>query len=270
MVPLDDVAEGRSLTKRLVAYIESQALLRPFVAIAREVGIAESTVRHLFGAYVKRLENEASFTVPSFLCLEPITLLSYPRYLVCNVRTRTVVDLLPKEDPATVSAYFSGMRDRGAEIKHVLINMNESVRATIRQAIPAADVIVGSRHLTEVAQDRFRRCPSRMGDKLLPFEKRPLTCPTGAIAGWSEEFLRGFEHPCIQEFEREVSALLEVLPRIDRRHSFDAVRAKILAQKDLRTEDGIPITALTQAVTVKNDPSRTRGTLLSSLSCRGT
>jgi transposase-like protein len=46
--PLEDMDEKRSMTKRLIEYIEKQSLKRTFVSISEDIGLDEKTIRNIF------------------------------------------------------------------------------------------------------------------------------------------------------------------------------------------------------------------------------
>lgn len=62
---LDEVDDGKQMTRRLCEYIEAQSLRRTFVDVADSVGVDEKTVRNLFRAYVERLDAETVFETPN-------------------------------------------------------------------------------------------------------------------------------------------------------------------------------------------------------------
>jgi transposase len=58
--PLPALADGRRMTRRLVAWIGAQSLRRVFAAIADETGVDEKTVRNIFHDYIRELDASNS------------------------------------------------------------------------------------------------------------------------------------------------------------------------------------------------------------------
>ena len=171
--PLEGVEEGRGITKRLTAYIEDQALVRSFVAVAKETGVSEATVRNVFNAYQARVKAGVHFQTPDFLVLEPITLLNKPRYLVGNVRMRTVIDVLDADTPAAVAAYIEQIPDRNA-VQFVLMDTNNEVRSKVWELLPMAQTIVGSRPLIRMVADFCEEIRRRERERSFGYSRRVL------------------------------------------------------------------------------------------------
>jgi len=73
---LDDLDEHFRATKRLVQYINDQALERTFTDVAKEVGCTEGMIRHVFSQHVEALDETIKFNTPHFLGIDELHLRS--------------------------------------------------------------------------------------------------------------------------------------------------------------------------------------------------
>jgi transposase len=64
---LPDMDENRSVTKRLIRWIEQVSLKKPFTSIAEDIGVNEKTVRNIFQDYATRLEQNQDIKAPKWL-----------------------------------------------------------------------------------------------------------------------------------------------------------------------------------------------------------
>ncbi|XJC74076.1 transposase family protein [Delftia tsuruhatensis] len=67
--PLPDTSEHHNMTKRLRRWIGEQGRIRTFVAIARDLQVAEATVRQVFGDCIREIESARRILPPRSLPL---------------------------------------------------------------------------------------------------------------------------------------------------------------------------------------------------------
>ncbi|MSM39517.1 MAG: hypothetical protein GJT30_07845 [Geobacter sp.] len=173
MLPLAGVEEGRNLTTRLTAYIEEQMFLKPFVGVARETGVSECLVRSIFKKHLAKMEAAAQFKTPDFIALEPVTILNKTRYLVCNLRQQTVINLLESNSPDVVGNYLKQLPNRH-DIKFVLMDMNYNVRQAVWDSLPLAQTIFGSRHLIGLVSKFFEEIRKLVRERSWGYKRRLL------------------------------------------------------------------------------------------------
>ena len=98
---LTDMDERRKATKRLIDFIEKQSLKRTFVSVSEDICLDEGTIRNIFRDYVNRLEETARRETPMYLGIDEIHIIR-PRCVICNIKQRTIIDLLPNRNKETV------------------------------------------------------------------------------------------------------------------------------------------------------------------------
>lgn len=84
---LPDMDESRSVTKRLIKWIEETSLKKPFTNVAEDIGVNEKTVRNIFQYYVARLEQEQDIKTPEWLGIDEVHLLRNYRCVITDVES---------------------------------------------------------------------------------------------------------------------------------------------------------------------------------------
>ncbi len=146
---LPAVDAKRLMTERLVTWIAQEALRRPFVHIAEDVGASEGTVRQIFKEAVARWEESRRVETPTWLGLDEIHLIR-PRAVITNVQERTLVDILVNRNKDTIMRYLSHIphRDR---IAVVTMDMWRPYKEAVRAVLPQATIVVDKFHVVKMA-----------------------------------------------------------------------------------------------------------------------
>lgn len=147
---IPDIDDKRSMTKRLVEYIQNQALKRTFTSVADDIGIDEKTVRNIFKAHVKSLAETVIFATPEWLGIDELYLLKKPRCIITNVKERTVINLLENRNKPTVTEYLRQMQDKQT-IKIVTMDMWQPYRDAVKVTLPKAQIVVDKFHIVRMA-----------------------------------------------------------------------------------------------------------------------
>ncbi len=171
--PLPALADGRRMTRRLVAWIGAQSLKRVFAAIADETGVDEKTVRNIFGDYISELERETRFETPTWLGIDEIQLLRRPRCVLANVETRTIVDLLSDRSKATVAQRLFAFHDKKS-IRYVAMDMWTPYRDAARAVLPKATIVVDKFHVLRMANYGVEHVRKALRDTMSLKERRGL------------------------------------------------------------------------------------------------
>jgi transposase len=148
--PLADMDERHAATRRLVAYIHREAMRRTFVSVAEEVGLAESTVRRVFGEHAYALEAARQVVTPEWLGIDEIHLGGKPRCVLTNVRQRTMLDLLRDRHRSTVVAFLQGLPDK-QWVELVTMDMWRPYKEAVNLVLPHAQIVVDKFHVLRLA-----------------------------------------------------------------------------------------------------------------------
>lgn len=168
-----DVNDARDMTKRLVDWIGSQSIKRPFAHVAEETGVTEGTVRGIFAAYVQQLGSQIRFETPEWLGIDEIHIIKKPRAVIGNVRENTIIDMLPDRNKASIVDYFTRMPDR-QRVKIVTMDMWTPYRDAARLVLPGATVVVDKFHVVRMANAALEAVRKAHRAALTPQARRGL------------------------------------------------------------------------------------------------
>jgi transposase len=171
--PLPAVADGRRMTKRLVAWIGTQSLRRVYASIGEETGVDEKTVRNIFHDYVRELEASTTFATPCWLGIDEIHVLKRPRCVLTNVETRTIIDMLSDRNKATVAQRLFRLRDK-ADVRFVAMDMWTPYRDAARAVLPKAKIVVDKFHVVRMANYGIEKVRKGLRESVAPKERRGL------------------------------------------------------------------------------------------------
>lgn len=170
--PLPDVDARRLMTARLVRWIGQQALKRTFASIAEEVGCVEGTVRLIFSDYVNELEETVRFETPTWMGIDEIHIIK-PRCVISNIRSNTVVNLLPNRDKKTVLNYLGNLDGRH-QVQTVAMDMWTPYRDAVQAVMPEARIVIDKFHVVRMANDAVERVRKSLRESLTPKQRRGL------------------------------------------------------------------------------------------------
>ncbi len=160
--PLEWLDDTRRMTRRLVEFIQGEALLRPFTNVAQDVGVDEATIRNIFNEHAKSLESNFKVITPRILGIDEIHLLSRPRCVLTNIETRTIIDILPSRKRDVVERYLMGLDHK--EIECVTADMWADYHRASSNILPSARMVVDKFHVVRMANqclDAVRKAVGR-------------------------------------------------------------------------------------------------------------
>lgn len=171
--PLPDMDDQHAMTKRLLVYVQREALRETFVRVAEQVGVSEGTIRNIFRAHVADLEARHQFITPRQLGIDEIHLLGTPRCVVANVEERSIIDLLVNRNKATVLNRLLRLDDRAA-VELVMMDMWQPYRDAARTAFPDAVIIVDKFHVVRMANQAVETVRKTIRQSLSASQRRGL------------------------------------------------------------------------------------------------
>ncbi len=169
---LPHMDEKRLCTKRFILYTANQSLVRTFTSVAEEVGVNETTIRHVFADHVKELERAVKTETPRWLGIDEIHL-SKPRCVLTNVEENTVLDLLINRDKKTVVNYLANLPNRHS-IELVAIDMWQPYKQAVEFCLPKAQIVIDKFHVVRMANEALDKVRKALKSELTPKERRSL------------------------------------------------------------------------------------------------
>jgi transposase len=171
--PLPDMDEKRTMTRRCLDYIRRLSLERTFTQVSTDVGVNEKTVRNIFNDYVAELERSYYPLTPDWLGIDELFLVRKPRCIFTNVEHRTVMDLLPNRDKASVSRWLAE-RPLHELISVVTMDMWKPYRDAVLANIPHATIVVDKFHVTKMANAALDSVRKSLRDGMDTKQRRKL------------------------------------------------------------------------------------------------
>jgi transposase len=153
--PSADMDERHATTKRLVRSVQREALRRTFVSVADEVGLAESTVRRIFGEHTQALDEARQCITPAWLGIDEIHLGGRPRCVLTNVQQRTILDLLRDRNRSTVVTFLLGLADK-ERVELAAMDMWRPYKEAVNAVLPQATIVVDKFHVLRLPTPRWR------------------------------------------------------------------------------------------------------------------
>lgn len=170
---LDYVDANRSITKRLVSYIEEESLSRPFLEIAKETGLAESTIRKLFSECTSRADTALPLIAPKRIAIDEIFIVNKPRLLVSNLDEATIIDIIDANDLAMVSRQLGRLQNR-KPFKFILMCGYPSVRMIVKNAFQNSAIGFENEYLVCRIMNLLESMRQSLRKSLTPKERRLL------------------------------------------------------------------------------------------------
>lgn len=151
--PLPGIDEHHAVTERLIQYVERETLSlssRTFVSLAHELGLAESSIRNLFDACVKKREQRRTLQTPRILGIDEVHLLGAPRCILTDIAEKKVIDLLENRRLETVMAWLKQLPSKNL-IEAVAMDMWAQYRTCVREMLPGTKIVIDAFHVLKLA-----------------------------------------------------------------------------------------------------------------------
>lgn len=156
--PLPHMDSKRLATERLIRYVEDRCLKETFAALAREVGLDDKTIRHIFDDYVETLRQGAHFQTPEVLGIDELKIIGNTRAMITNIDKLSLFDMLPTRKKSDLLAYFKALPNKQG-VKIVVMDMWSVYRQVAHAELPGRMIVADCFHVVRTAQvalDRTR------------------------------------------------------------------------------------------------------------------
>ncbi len=153
---LPDMDVNRSVTNRLIDWIQEASLEKTFTSVADDIGVDEKTVRNIFNDYVAELEVQTEFRTPKWLGLDEVHLLKNYRFVVTDVENKSVIDILRKRNKDVVISYLSKLKDID-KVELVAMDMWRPYKDAVNMVIPHAKIVIDKFHVVKLANEALEK-----------------------------------------------------------------------------------------------------------------
>lgn len=154
--PLPDMDGKRQATSRLIQYIEKRCTTETFSALAREIGIDDKTVRHIFDDYTARRKAEVGYKTPEVLGIDEIKIIDNYRAMLTNIDKLAMFDLLPSRKKTSLIEYFEAMPDK-QNVQTLVMDMWNPYRQIGRKVFPGRLIVADKFHVVRMANGGLER-----------------------------------------------------------------------------------------------------------------
>ncbi|MPQ75813.1 ISL3 family transposase [Hydrogenovibrio sp. JE_KL2] len=148
--PLADIDGKRLMTTRLKEYIQKRSMSDTFAVVARETGLDEKTIRHVFDDYVAEKSKEMPFETPRVLGIDELKLVGSYRCILTNIEKCSVFDMLPSRKKADVMKHLKSLKNP-EKVEIVTMDMWLPYRDTVKQILPDAVIVIDKFHIVATA-----------------------------------------------------------------------------------------------------------------------
>jgi transposase len=149
---LADIDDKRLMTTRLKEYIQKCSMRDTFVVVARETGLDEKTIRHVFDDYVETKTKAMPFETPKVLGIDELKLVGSFRCILTNIEKCSVFDMLPSRKKADVIQYLKSLKNPD-NVKIATMDMWKPYKDAFNQILPQAVIVVDKFHIVRMASE---------------------------------------------------------------------------------------------------------------------
>ena len=148
--PLADIDDKRLMTTRLKKYIQKRSMSDTFAVVARETGLDEKTIRHVFDDYVDTQSKVMPFETPRVLGIDELKLVGSYRCILTNIEKYSVFDMLPSRKKADVVQHLKFLKNP-KNVQIVTMDMWSPYRDAVKQVLPDAVIVIDKFHIVATA-----------------------------------------------------------------------------------------------------------------------
>lgn len=148
--PLADIDDKRLMTTRLKEYIQKRSMSDTFAVVARETGLDEKTIRHVFDDYVDTQSKVMPFETPRVLGIDELKLVGSYRCILTNIEKCSVFDMLPSRKKADVIKHLKSLKNP-ERVQIATMDMWSPYRDAVKQVLPHAVIVIDKFHIVATA-----------------------------------------------------------------------------------------------------------------------
>lgn len=150
--PLPDIDDKRLMTSRLKEHIQKRAMRETFAVVARETGLDEKTIRHVFDDYANDKAQSMPFVTPKILGIDELKLVGSYRCILTNIEHNTVFDMLPSRKKESLREYLKKLPDKD-NIEQVTMDMWRPYKDAVNAELPGRIIVIDKFHIVRMAND---------------------------------------------------------------------------------------------------------------------
>ncbi|NLY17023.1 MAG: ISL3 family transposase [Gammaproteobacteria bacterium] len=150
--PLLGIDDKRLMTSRLKEHIQKKAMRETFAVVARETGLDEKTIRHVFDDYVSEKAQSMPFVTPRILGIDELKLVGSFRCILTNIEHNTVFDMLPSRKKDSVREYLKNLPDKD-NVEQITMDMWRPYKDAVNAELPGRIIVIDKFHTVRIANE---------------------------------------------------------------------------------------------------------------------
>jgi transposase len=150
--PLVDIDDKRLMTTRLKEYIQKRSMSDTFAVVARETGLDEKTIRHVFDDYANKKAQSMLFVTPRILGIDELKLVGSYRCILTNIEHNTVFDMLPSRKKESVREYLKNLPDKD-NVEQITMDMWRPYKDAVNAELPGRIIVIDKFHIVRMANN---------------------------------------------------------------------------------------------------------------------
>lgn len=166
-----EMSKSYRMTKRLELYIKQKASLSTFTKLADEIGITEGSVRKIFAD--SRKSSATKTVTPTIMGIDEIYICGKPRCVITDIGQKTIVDMLPDRNKATVIRYLSNLKEKHT-VEYVAMDMWKPYKDAVKECLPNAQIVVDKFHVVRMANAAVEMCRKEIRKSLASKQRLDL------------------------------------------------------------------------------------------------
>ncbi len=125
-------------------------MARSLASVAADVGLTEGTIRNIIGDHIAELEYRYQFETPEILGVDEAHLNKTMRFVMTNIKERTIIDIGASREKKDVIAAFERLKNK-EHVKYVTMDMWTQYRDATYLCLPNATIVIDKFHVVKMA-----------------------------------------------------------------------------------------------------------------------
>ena len=169
-----DIDTKSRLTNRLREQIEKESLKKPFLQIAEEYSISETTVRKVFSTHTELQNTERIYKTPKVLGIDEAHLNKNMRGVFTDIDNGLILEILPKRSKQAVMDYIDRLPNNH-QIRVVTMDMYRPYREAVQECLPYAKIVIDKFHVVQMVTKALETVRKNYKITLSKTERNQLT-----------------------------------------------------------------------------------------------
>ena len=143
----------RRITKQAAEEIAFSVIKKTYAEVAENYMLTENSIKNVFMEYITDLSQRVRFKTPAFMGIDEIKVKKIGEItVITDLEHKTVYDMLPARNQASLTDYFSGLPDAD-KVMWICSDMYRPFEKSIAQALPNATWTIDHFHVVMKANE---------------------------------------------------------------------------------------------------------------------